>query len=262
MGVLMRNTFIFLFALLYWTQAFSTSKCASLQGEVTSFMAVNGGGICFVLQPLLDNDGKAVSTMDKQINLYYVTSQLKLKKIGEMPYSGASGEVKDAFLLDVNRDKEDELIVIHAVEHRSDVGTSMTSSFYSVFVFNQTNDAITLNERATNWYGYGADISTEDGRKILYIFPYKDRSAIQNSLSSPFIRFLVNESSVSAKIIRKTYLYNSPLAQDITKKYLVSGDKVILKGVTASWCDIQYDNGKILLEMWVNCDNLKITDDD
>ncbi len=62
------------------------------------------------------------------------------------------------------------------------------------------------------------------------------------------------EASIPVSVKYKSYLYNNPNAQEITKKYLANEDRATVDKATGEWCRINYKSEKRPLKMWMTCD--------
>jgi hypothetical protein len=218
---------------------------------------VADGVFCFKLEPDLNNGGN----LEVQIYFYSAQKGEQAKKIIDWSIPGKIA----VFTLDINKNGQDDIIVISSEEIRTYTGTCMVSPWYSISVFRKTKSGYEYDRRASMWFGSAVDLVKGTGRddceddKLIYTYPYKTKDAIEKALAtSPLVDFIVNDTPKPATIIRKSWLYKSTTAVTKTKKYLIAGDKVMLDSVYANFCEITYTGGKKPLQMWVMCDTLEV----
>jgi hypothetical protein len=252
--------FIFAFIILAGNSlAIGSTLCAVIDGEdAREPLLVSNGVFCLKLQPAFDNDGKVLPDEEQQIYAYFIQQNQKITRVSNWVISG---EIGDAFNLDVDKDGKEDVVVVNANEINTYTGTCISSPWYSVSVFKQIKSGFEYDRRASEWLGWGADICDEKdpAEKVIYVFPYKTKEAIDKALStSPFVSFIVNDAALSATVIRKSWLYESSTVATKTNKYLIAGDKVIVEKFMAGLCKITYTGSKNPLQMWLLCNALKL----
>jgi hypothetical protein len=261
------------FALLVLTAsglAMGDTPCSAIDGDdARPPLSVDNGTFCFKLQPLLDSKGNLVLGEDRQIHVYSIQQGREAVKLGELPYLARTGNVEDAFQLDVNQDGKNDVVVIHSAEiRRSHTGGCQTSPWYSTLVYMRKEAGFEYDGRASGWFGDGFDfvegestpgIETCDDDKLMYVHPYKTRDAVEKAISgSPFTSLTTDDTPLAATVIRKSWLSLYDDFDSKTNKYLIAGDKVLVNRVTKGVCQITYSGGKKPLQMWMQCDALKL----
>jgi hypothetical protein len=254
----MYKIFLALLALTCSGLCIASPLCSRISGEdAHAPLTVADGVFCFKLQPDLNNEG------DLEVQIYFYSAQRKRQATKIKDWS-TTGKIV-VFTLDINKNGQDDIIVINSEEIRTYTGSCMVSPLYSISVFRKTKSGYEYDRRASMWFGAGADLVKGTGRddcednKLIYTYPYKTKDAIEKALAtSPFVDFIVNDTPKPATIIRKSWLYESSTVAEETKKYLIAGDKVMLDSVRANLCQITYTGGKKPLQMWIMCDALEV----
>jgi hypothetical protein len=240
---------IFIFLLLFFTGfAQAESSCGDIPGTQShAKLNTNDGDVCFVKQ--------RVASSLEVIAVYFIPRghDPVLAEGGELVGDGVTvGKIDDAFLLDIDNDGKDEIIIIHSLEVQYSKNGSYRKHYF-VYVFNLRDGKISLNESASEWFG-----SSQMSDNFSYSFPFTNRQLIQKSLISPYATFMISKEAISAVIRQKSYLYERAEISTKTKKYLIIGDKVSVDKYTADWCRVNYSGGKKPLQMWMMCDALEV----
>jgi len=215
---------------------------------------INGGTICFVLEPVLDAKTKSPIGVNA-ISLYYIErggAPAKAEGRGLL-YDDAPGKIIDAFSLNVGRDRTENIFVIHSIDVRESLAEPNSSGeFYSVDVFDIKGKALRRDERVSDWFG--SDYSfLSNGSRLVYKYPYQSRDDVRRATESPFALLMEGDSRIAVGVKHKAYLFGEPDIRNRTKKYLVKGERSVVEKITAGWCRINYSVGAKLLEMWLTC---------
>lgn len=251
---------IFLMIVIVSGSVCARSTCTDLQGR-QSYPPLNikGGTVCFVQDSIL-GDKTGVPVGLDGISLYYVADgSVPVKAEGRgLLYDDTPGEIMDAFSLTVGRDRREKVFVIHSFEVRNSlVEPDSSGKFYSVSVFEPIGNILRQDERSTDWFGVGYGWLS-DGRKIVWKFPYQSRKDVRQAIDSPFALLMNGVNSIPVKVKSKAYLFDESSIRGRTKKYLIEGDRAMVKEVTAGWCKINYFGGAKPIEMWLMCSALDV----
>jgi len=253
------KTTLFSLLLLFSRVAFAGSSCDDILGEQNfDPLKIKEGIVCFVEQPALDEHNNQYGT---ETVVYFIAQDRKpMKAQGEALFNEGgndAGKIVDAFELDINHDGKDEIVVIHFVEVRSSLAEQNSSNkFYDVTVFNKMGEILSRNDRASEWFGYGYSWLS-DGKSEIYEFPYLTQQSVRQALASPFAELMTHDKKIPVIIKQKSYLYETPMIQEKTKKYLIAGDKATIDKYKAGWCQVTYSGGKKSLKMWMKCEVLQ-----
>ncbi|WP_321859731.1 hypothetical protein [Burkholderia cenocepacia] len=251
---------IFLAILFVSNSVCAKSVCADFQGR-QSYPALNikGGTVCFVREPILDDKTAAPSGLDG-ISLYYVAGDgMPVKANGRgLLYDDTPGEVVSAFSLDVGRERQEKVFVIHSFEVRNSlVEPNSSGKFYSVSVFYLVGNILHQDERSTDWFGSGYSWLS-DRKRVIYKFPYQSRRDVERAIKSPFASFMSGDGGIPVYVKFKSYLFDGPNVKGRTKKYLITGDRAVVEGVTAGWCQVNYLGATKPIYMWLMCNALGV----
>ena len=246
--------------------AIGGESCAVINGDdARASLSVSSGTLCFKLEHLLDKQGNPIPDKgyenEYQINVYLIANARPATKVTELPYLATTGKIEDAFLLDVNKDGKEDVIIIHSAElSNAATGACHASPWYSIIVLKQTESYLEYDERASRWFDNGSDFCKYDiFNTIVYIYPFKTRDAIKEAVAtSPVASFIVNNTPRAAIVKYKSWLYDDGVGGLKTKKYLIAGDKVTLDNVQANMCQVSYSGGKKPLQMWMKCSDLSL----
>jgi len=253
------KTLFLLFFLLNSSFVLANSSCDDIPGKQNHKpLEMSEGVVCFVEQPAGD---------DPKVNeglwtvVYFISHGRKPVLIGgELKNEdGTAGRIVDAFLLDVNHDGKDEVIVIQSItahEPSADADSDYSGVFYFVSVYDKTDTGLSHNDRMTKWFGFGYSWLSNDN--ITYKFPYQTKQSIQQALKSPFVPLLVRDENMPVVVKKKSYLYDQSAGYYKSEKYLIAGDKATVSGHMGGWCVVDYSGGKEPLQKFMLCDDLKL----
>lgn len=200
----------------------------------------------------------AISLFKKDVN--------KKIPIDLMPYWGGPGKIEDAFIHDFQN--QSVLFVIFKSNSPESTGVPYSSDYYFVFAYNKTPKGVFLSsEKLFNYFGNGSDVTnipltnkaidnnlTIDLPINAYTYPYKTKEEIIATLSNNLFMQWMNNNVIKATILRKTKLQEEPNYFDETQRYLIEGDKVSVKDITAGWLAIEYQNSKKgIIKGWIMC---------
>jgi hypothetical protein len=244
------------------TLAIGDTSCSIIDGgDARVPLSVNNGILCFKLQPVLDKQGNPLLSEESQIYIYFVGKGRAIVKIRELPYLATTGIIEDAFLLDVNRDKKKDVVIIHSAEITTYTGTCKASPWYTVIILKQIGSYFEYDERASNWFGYGGDLCKDDIDTIIYVYPFKTKNSIKKAITvSPVASFIVEDTPKVATVKRKSWLYDDGARGLKTKKYLIDRDKVTINKVQANMCQVSYSGEEKSLRMWLKCSDLNVVE--
>ncbi|MFP6861105.1 hypothetical protein [Pseudomonas sp.] len=184
-------------------------------------------------------------------------------QIAELPYLGDPGKIESAFLADSNFDGKAELFVIHRTTLYSDTGISYGSDYFTTLIYRRLSPlTYEWSERVSTYFGAGGDILlSPESDELIYVFPYKTESSIQNELFSEKYRAWLEQKAITTKILRKTYLHNQANVADKSTKYLIAEDTVHVVGQNAGWLNIVfYNKKKGAVKGWIQCHDTAICD--
>ncbi|QXI22757.1 hypothetical protein HU724_000320 [Pseudomonas iranensis] len=240
--------------------SFCLSSVASLACEVPESKVYHSiptkdGAIVFDLVPIEDEASSEDSNNQVGIDVNYVDCLSKSKKlVGQLPYLADTGKVRSAFFSDVQGSSEKELFVIHSVGIHSDTGVRYSGEYYSVHVYKKSESGYSRDERVSKYFGEGGDILADDYQNLMYEFPYKDQLSVSNKLATPAFSKWNEGVPVQLTINKKATIYSSPVFDDVTRMYLVSGDRVEQEAVEAGWLSIMFKTPKGKeIRGWILC---------
>ncbi|GFM64254.1 hypothetical protein K5D56_23425 [Pseudomonas cichorii] len=237
---------------------FSVFSCEVLEGKAFRSISVENGIITFDLVPI-DEDARDTSGGEQlgiDINFFNCNTGDR-SLIGQLPFLADTGEVKAAFLANAEQGREKELFVIHGVEIRSDTGLKYSGEYYSVHAYKKSSNGYTKDDKLSKYFGEGGDILADDYKEVAYLFPYKSKDAVTSRLQSEFYKKWSSGTPVTLVVNKKSSLYNSPVLADMSRKYLVAGDKVTQEAVEAGWISVVYKTAKgKLIRGWIQCGNV------
>jgi hypothetical protein len=250
-----------LLLLVFCKNAFTAnSTCDNIPGKQSySPLKVNNGLVCFIEKSVVDERSKE-KYEQQYINLYYVASGSEAVKVEDegFLYDYNAGKIIDAFLLDVDHDGKNEIIVIHNFEIRHTLAEPNSSGiYYGVYVFDQTETGLKRNLRASAWFGFTYSAFYQN-QKVIYKYPFTNQYSVRQAILSPFAVLIMRDEIISVIVKRKTYLYDASTADNLTKKYLIAGDKGTVDKHENGLCRINYIGGKKPLQMWIMCDVLEL----
>lgn len=247
--------YIVLFFSAFFT--FGIFACDLPQADAFKSIPVDGGAIVFDFVSIEKETGDTSQTQEVgiDINLFKCSDGTR-KLVGQLPYLSSTGQVRDAFLYAPDGVDVKRLFVIHSVEIRSDTGVKYSGDYYSVNVYKVEGDSYVRDDRLSTYFGDGGDILAENYKGLLYEFPYKNKSSVLEKLKSKLYRAWRAGTPVSLVINKKTPIYGSPVLADVTRMYLVEGDKVWQDAVEAGWLSIIYRTSKGKeIRGWIQCGN-------
>jgi hypothetical protein len=251
---------IFLAIILISNSICAKSVCADFRDRQSyPPLSIKGGTVCFVREPILNDKTGTPSGLDG-ISLYYVASEgVPVKAIGRgLLYDDTPGEVVSAFSLNVGREHQEKVFVVHYFEVRNSlVEPNSSGKFYSVSVFYSSKNNLHQDERSTDWFGGGYSWLS-DGKRVIYRFPYQSKRDVERAISSPFASFMSGSSEIPVHVKFKSYLFGGPNVKGRTRKYLIAGDRAMVEGVTAGWCQVNYSAIPKPIDMWLMCNALGV----
>ncbi|GFM84875.1 hypothetical protein PSCICO_02740 [Pseudomonas cichorii] len=238
--------------------SFNAFSCEVLEGKAFRSISVENGVITFDLVPIDEDAGDTSAGEQLGIDInFFNCSTGDRSLIGQLPFLADTGEVKAAFLANAEQGSEKKLFVIHGVEIRSDTGIKYSGEYYSVHAYKKSPNGYTKDERLSRYFGEGGDILGDDYKEVLYLFPYKNEKAVISKLESEAYRKWSFSAPVTLVVNKKSSLYNSPVLADMSRMYLVAGDKVIQEAVESGWISIVYTTGKgKVIRGWIQCGNV------
>ncbi|MEX3984675.1 hypothetical protein AB4Y45_37555 [Paraburkholderia sp. EG287A] len=250
----------FLVVVIISGSAWAKNTCSDIHlAQSYPPVSTSNGTICFVRERAVDPKTRTPIDADA-ISLYWISDgAAPVRSDGRgLLYDDSPGKIIDAFALSVGRDKKEMLFVIHSMKIRESlVEPNSSGIFFSIAVFDLVGSSLRRAERASEWFG--VDYSwLSDGKRRIYKFPYQSRSDVMRAMYSPFISLMVRDGNISAQVIKRSYLHESPNIKDRTREYLIEGDQVVVEKTTAGWCKINYYGGKNPLEAWLMCDALGV----
>ncbi|MCO8309940.1 hypothetical protein [Pseudomonas mandelii] len=242
-----------LLALFLCLLAMNSFACESGKSDAFPALKAEDGFIVFNNEPLVDEGGQ--ETEDVAIGVEFVPCVGNKKRIAGLPFLAATGTVKAAFFENSKTDGTPKLFIIHGVEIRSDTGVNYKGDYYSVHVFSRGAAGYVRDDRLSNYFGAGGDITSEPGGLVLvYNFPYKTADEISKKINSNAYKQWVDGNVVKLTMNKKTPIYSSANLSDITKMYLIKGDIVLQEAVEAGWIQIMFKTAKGKeIRGWVQC---------
>lgn len=184
-------------------------------------------------------------------------------QIAELPYLGDPGKVESAFLADSDFDGKAELFVIHRTTLYSDTGISYGSDYFTTLVYRRLSPlTYEWNERVSTYFGAGGDVLlSPESDELIYEYPYKSETSIQNELVSEQYRAWFEQRTITTKVLRKTYLHSQANIADKSSKYLIAEDKVRVISQNAGWLKVVfYNKKKGSVTGWIKCNDTTICD--
>lgn len=225
-------------------------RCDSVgTGEAYRSIAMQEVVVCFVYAKASDLEKGQLSASPSGMYIYSISKLGKLALVHELPYAGTKGKINDAFLYHV--DGVEALFVIHSIE--TPRSWDPVSDVYDVTVIKLQDGALAQDPKLSRFFGMGGDFVDSHGR-LTYIYPYKDRAAIEQAIRSPEFQVAASTLPVKGVIKEKTFLYegeSEPAMQ--SNMYLVSGDQVTVKDSLAGWCKVLYAAKAKPITKWMQC---------
>ncbi|GFM80208.1 hypothetical protein PSCICN_09000 [Pseudomonas cichorii] len=238
--------------------SFNAFSCDVLEGKAFRSISVENGVITFDLVPIDEDAGDTSAGKQLGVDVNFFNCNTGDRSlIGQLPFLADTGEVKAAFLANAEQGPEKELFVIHGVEIRSDTGIKYSGDYYSVHAYKKSPNSYTKDEKLSRYFGEGGDILGNDYKEVVYLFPYKSENAVISKLKSETYKRWSAEAPVTLVVNKKSFLYNSPVLADMSRMYLVAGDRVTQEAVEAGWISIVYKTAKgTLIRGWIQCGNV------
>lgn len=229
--------------------------CDVQGGKAFPSLSVATGVIVFDETPLEKEPGDTSADEQIGIDVNFVSCRDGAKKlIGQLPFLADTGKVRAAFFARTGQDAKDSLFVIHSVEIRSDTGVKYSGDYYTVHVYQDSANGYVRDERLSTYFGNGGDILSDNYKDFVYVFPFKSESSITEKLASASYGSWLMGVPVGLAINKKTSIYSSPVLADVTRMYLVAGDKVKQEGVEAGWLSIMFKTPKGKeIRGWIQC---------
>ncbi|WP_429291413.1 hypothetical protein [Paraburkholderia sp. CI3] len=194
------------------------------------------------------------------ISLYFIANgNVPVEAEGRgLPYDDTPGEIVDAFSMNVGRDHQEEIFVVHSFEVRDSLAEPNSSGkFYSVSVFYPSGNILHQDERSTDWFGVGYSWLS-DGKRVIYRFPYQTKADVQQAIDSPFASLMIDGGNIPVRVKTRSYLFEESNVRSKTKKYLVAGDRAVVEKIAAGWCQVNYSGGAKSIDMWLMCSALDV----
>ena len=235
----------------------SLFACDLRQGDAFEPIPVDGRAIVFDLVPIEKELGDASQTQEIGIDInFFKCSDGSRNLIGQLPYLADTGKVRSAFLYNFDGGDVTNLFVVHSVEIRSDTGIRYSGDYYSVNVYKVNGENFVRDDRLSAYFGSGGDILAENNKDLLYVFPYKSEALILAKISSSSFAKWSKGGLVNLIVSKITPMHRAPVLADVTRMYLVAGDKVSQDAVEAGWLSIIYKTSKgKIIRGWILCDN-------
>ncbi|APC19256.1 hypothetical protein BLL42_14510 [Pseudomonas frederiksbergensis] len=220
-------------------------------------LLTENGVVVFDEAPIEKEPGDASADEQIGIEVSFVSCSDGAKKlIGKLPFLADTGKVRAAFFARAGQDAKESLFVIHSVNIRSDTGVKYSGDYYTVHVYQDSANGYVRDERLSTYFGNGGDILSDDYKDLVHVFPYKSESSIIEKLVSTSYKSWYVGAPVDLTINKKTSIHSSPVLADVTRMYLVAGDKVKQEGVEAGWLSIMFKTPKGKeIRGWIKCEN-------
>lgn len=240
---------IFLSLLLYAANSFS---CEEFRSDAFPPLKVSDGIIAFNEEPLLDN-GKDIG--DIRIEVSFVSCKGNKQRIAGLPFLTATGTVRAAFLEKVAANEKPALFIIHSVGVATYTGYNYMSDYYTIHVYDNTLAGYVRNNKISNYFGVGGDISSNPEQISLdYHFPYQTAEAVNSKLNSIAFKRWFRGENIKLKINKKTSIHATASLHDVTKMYLIKGDQAQQTSVEAGWVEFLFSTSKHKdIRGWIKC---------
>lgn len=251
----MKNLYKFALLISFGLYSLASFACEAPESHVYRSIPTKDGAIVFDLVPIEGEASSKDMSYQMGIDVNYIDCSSKSKKlVGQLPYLADTGQVRAAFFADVKGSSERELFVIHSVGIHSDTGVRYSGEYYSVHVYKKSKDGYSRDERVSKYFGEGGDILADDYQNLICEFPYKDQLSVSNKLATPVFSKWNEGVPVQLTINKKSKIYSSPVFDDVTRMYLVSGDRVQQEAVEAGWLSIMFKTPKGKeIRGWILC---------
>ncbi|MBU6960600.1 hypothetical protein KRR23_23000 [Pseudomonas sp. CVAP len=249
----LKSAFV-IFSVIYSVSALA---CDVKVGSAFPSLPVENGAVVFDEAPIEKDPGDTSADEQMGIDVNFVSCSDGTKKlIGKLPFLADTGKVRAAFFARTGQEAKESLFVIHSVEIHSDTGVKYSGDYYTVHVYQNTVNGYVRDERLSTYFGNGGDILSDDYKDFVYVFPYKSESSIIEKLASASYKNWCMGAPVNLAINKKTSIHSSPVLADVTRMYLVAGDKVKQEGVEAGWLSIMFKTPKGKeIRGWIKCEN-------
>ncbi|WP_085579005.1 MULTISPECIES: hypothetical protein [unclassified Pseudomonas] len=239
----------------FFLYSIASFACDVPESKAYHSISTKGGTIVFDLVPIESEASGDGSSSQKGIDVSYIDCVSKAKRlVGQLPYLADTGQVRAAFFVDIEGGSESEFFVIHSVGIHSDIGVKYSGEYYSVHVYKKSEDGYSRDERISKYFGEGGDILNDDYQGLLYAFPYKDQLSVINKLATPAFSKWNEGVPVQLTINKNAKIYSSPVFDDVTRMYLIAGDKVQQEAVEAGWLSVMFKTPKGKeIRGWILC---------
>ncbi|NUU38173.1 hypothetical protein HNQ83_24340 [Pseudomonas sp. C2B4] len=179
------------------------------------------------------------------------------KLIARLPFLADPGEVRDVFTANV-ANGDNELFIIHSAPIRAYTGVNYGSDYFSVMAFHKNEGGFTIDKKLTDYFGSGADVMPPNDNEStpIYTYPFKTRHSVTSQLSSKNYLNWANDELLELTVNQKTYIYSFQAIAGITRMYLIKGDKITQKTISAGWIQFLYTTAnKKEIHGWIPCKN-------
>ncbi|MEF9672782.1 hypothetical protein QNM99_12890 [Pseudomonas sp. PCH446] len=214
---------------------------------------IEGITACFVYTETIPQYEGQLSRDPDGISIYSVSKVEEPKRVYEFLYAGTKGKINDVFSLPIEGAHKKLFFVLHSIKKPRPWET--VSDIYEVSVIRLQDGALIHDQKLSRFFDWGGDFADAQGRPT-YIYPYKDKEAVVEAVRSPLFRIAHLSTPVEGVIQEKSFLYNGdlePSSRNKTKMYLIKGDRVTVKDVTAGWCKVLYAGKAKPITMWAQC---------
>ncbi|MGY2291434.1 hypothetical protein ACW9H6_11865 [Pseudomonas sp. SDO528_S397] len=231
--------------------------CTIPESDAFKSVPLEGGAIIFDWVPIKPEDGGSADKQGIGINAnFFDCADGSKKLVSELPFLADTGKVRAAFFSRVGNGDDKELFIIHSVDIKSDTGVRYSGDYYTVLVYKKSGNDFSFDEKLSNYFSSGGDILAENNEDMLYTFPYKTELSILEKLKSGSYKRWILGDTINLVLNKKTFIYSSPVLTDVTRMYLIAGDKVIQEAVEGGWLSVSYKTAKGKnIQGWILCAN-------
>ncbi|TCP88662.1 hypothetical protein EDC44_1502 [Cricetibacter osteomyelitidis] len=179
------------------------------------------------------------------------------------PFLAQQPDLAFAFFNEI-KDRGNYLILSIKIQPSyNQTGIPYVDDYFIYTAFKLDNGIYKLDEELSNFLGAGGDIyDIQDINnadiiepRITYIYPYKTEQEVRNALNSNLFKLWNSNRNkiIRGEIRRKTLFQDVSNYIQTEKKYLIKGDKFIIKNISSKWLEIEYKKRDEIIIGWVQC---------
>jgi hypothetical protein len=239
----------------------SQNDCSAL-GLEQAFPAIGkeAVAVCFLYTKTPpDYEGQKSQNPDG-IAVYSVAAAATPTNVYELPYAGTVSEINEVFVWE---GVGGEQLVFVLYSFVAPMPWDVIGDIYGVAVVRIEGKSAIEDAKLTRFFGFGGDLISSGGQ-VSYVYPYKDKAALQKVIRSELFRAVSVSEPARGKILERAALFGGEAEPDRhapTKMYLIAGDRVSVVDSTEGWCKISYLAAKKAVK-WLDCKLIRFDADE